>query len=104
MRNLLEDGCTQAANAMQQRKVGATIFHLQVAPGRALSEKSRFLLLFGAKTGFFIRKGTVMVSFFAVGNIARRVAPFPRKKRVAPGCTRNRLPLILAQLKPQPWQ
>jgi hypothetical protein len=63
MRNRLQDGCTQAANAMQQRKVGATIFHLQVAPRRAVSEKTCFLLLFGAKTAFPIRKCTVMVSF-----------------------------------------
>ncbi|MEO9243934.1 hypothetical protein [Pseudomonas inefficax] len=35
---------------MQQRKAGATIFHLQVAPARAFSEKSDFLLLFGAKS------------------------------------------------------
>jgi hypothetical protein len=63
MRNRPQDGCTQAANAMQQRKVGATIFHLQVAPGRAVSEKSSSLLLFGAKTTLSIRKCTVMVSF-----------------------------------------
>jgi hypothetical protein len=63
MRNLLDDGCTQAANAMQQRKVGATIFHLQVAPTRALCEKSYFLLPLGAKTQFFIRKRTVMNAF-----------------------------------------
>jgi hypothetical protein len=48
---------------MQQRKVGATIFHLQVAPARALCEKTHFLLPFGAKTRFFIRKRTVMNSF-----------------------------------------
>ncbi|MGF6392995.1 hypothetical protein [Pseudomonas plecoglossicida] len=43
---------------MQQRKAGATIFHLQVAPGRAFSELMPFLLPFGAKTAFFIRKRT----------------------------------------------
>ncbi|MBA6114194.1 hypothetical protein MXF29_07615 [Pseudomonas sp. NC26] len=47
------DGCTQAAHPMQQRKAGATIFHLQVAPARAFSVNAAFLLPFGAKTGFF---------------------------------------------------
>ncbi|MFJ4441490.1 hypothetical protein ACIPZ8_05270 [Pseudomonas sp. NPDC089422] len=81
---------------MQQRKVGATTFHLPVAPNRAFSEKSLFLLHFGAKTTFLIKKSTVNVSFLAVGNAARRVAPFLHKIRVAPGCTQNHLQLILA--------
>jgi hypothetical protein len=46
-------GCTQVANAMQHRKQGATLFPFQVAPTHAFSVKASFLLLFGAKTGFF---------------------------------------------------
>jgi hypothetical protein len=48
---------------MQQRKLGATIFHLPVAPARAPFEKTCFLLPFGAKTAFLIRKCAVMKSF-----------------------------------------
>ncbi|MFJ2984561.1 MULTISPECIES: hypothetical protein [unclassified Pseudomonas] len=83
-----QDGCTQAAHPMQQRKVGATIFHLQVAPARAISAKASFLLPLGAKTGFFRIKRTENALFQGVDNRAGRVAPFPHKIRVAPGCTR----------------
>ncbi|MFJ4154471.1 hypothetical protein ACIPZF_06620 [Pseudomonas sp. NPDC089752] len=89
------DGCTQTANPMQQHKVGATIFLLQVAPSRAKSGKAVFLLQFGAKTVFFRTKGTEN-DLFVFGDIfIGRVAPHQRKKRVAPGCTRNILQILL---------
>ncbi|WP_322365401.1 hypothetical protein [Pseudomonas sp. Teo4] len=91
-----QDGCTQAAHPMQQRKQGATIFHMQVAPSRAFSGKVDFLLPFGAKPPFFRRKRTINVPFPIVDNPVGRVAPFPVKIRVAPGCTRKRLQILLA--------
>ncbi|MBF8710413.1 hypothetical protein IR016_26860 [Pseudomonas putida] len=62
---------------MQQRKVGATIFDLQVAPLRAISDKSDFLLLFGAKSPLSRIKRTEAAPFKAVEMVAGRVAPFP---------------------------
>ncbi|MFK0313284.1 hypothetical protein ACIQUF_18890 [Pseudomonas sp. NPDC090233] len=59
-----QDGCTQAANPMQQHKVGATIFHLQVAPTHANSDRAAFLLHFGAKTVFFRTKCTENTLFY----------------------------------------
>jgi len=58
MHNRSHGGCTQAANAMQQREAGATIFHRQVAPASAFSDKADFLLLFGAIRPVFRRKRT----------------------------------------------
>ncbi|MBF8786464.1 MULTISPECIES: hypothetical protein [Pseudomonas] len=72
---------------MQQRKAGATIFPLQVAPPRAFSEKSDFLLPFGAKNPFFRIKHTENHPFQDMEMAVGRVAPFPQKIRVAPGCT-----------------
>ncbi|QJQ22713.1 hypothetical protein HG549_23195 [Pseudomonas sp. SK] len=48
---------------MQQREAGATIFHLQVAPASAFSDKARFLLLFGAMRAFFRIKRTEKTPF-----------------------------------------
>jgi hypothetical protein len=87
MRNHSVGGCTQAANAMQQRKEGATIFLLQVAPARAISDKAHFLLLSGAKNRFFRINRTESAPFQGMGIAVGRVAPFTRKIRVAPGCT-----------------
>ncbi|WP_133975826.1 hypothetical protein [Pseudomonas] len=81
---------------MQQRKAGATIFHLQVAPARAFSEKSDFLLLFGAKSLLSRIKRTRNDPFQNMKMAVGRVAPFPSKIRVAPGCTRIVLQLLLA--------
>ncbi|WP_336332997.1 hypothetical protein [Pseudomonas putida] len=72
---------------MQQPKAGATIFHLQVAPARAFSDKAAFLLLFGASSEFFRIKRTENDPFPGVEMAVGRVAPFPRKIQVAPGCT-----------------
>ncbi|MGE8049076.1 hypothetical protein ACQKPT_12350 [Pseudomonas monteilii] len=80
---------------MQQRKAGATIFHLQVAPARAFSDKAAFLLLFGALNRFFRIKSTENVPFHRVEMTVRRVAPFTQKIRVAPGCTRIVLQILL---------
>ncbi|WP_286915263.1 MULTISPECIES: hypothetical protein [unclassified Pseudomonas] len=80
---------------MQQRKVGATIFHLQVAPSRAFSAQVAFLLPFGAISGFFSRKTAAKVSFSPAEKGSRRVAPFTQKIRVAPGCTRIVLQILL---------
>ncbi|MNV83120.1 hypothetical protein D3C71_1769010 [compost metagenome] len=77
MHNRSHGGCTQAANRMQQRKAGATIFHLQVAPSRAFSDKSDFLLLFGAKSPLFRIKLTENAPFQAMEMAVGRVAPFP---------------------------
>jgi len=77
MHNRSHGGCTQAANRMQQRKVGATIFHLQVAPPRANYDKSDFLLLLRAKSPLSRIKRTENDPFKAVEMIAGRVAPFP---------------------------
>ncbi|WP_167659447.1 hypothetical protein [Pseudomonas sp. RIT623] len=76
---------------MQQHESGATIFHLQVAPDPAFSEKTLFLLHFGAKTAFFILKCTKDGHFGCSETPFRRVAPKARKIRVAPGCT----PIVL---------
>ncbi|WJR22299.1 hypothetical protein LU687_026085 [Pseudomonas asiatica] len=62
---------------MQQRKAGATIFHLQVAPSRAFSDKSDFLLLLGAKTSLFRIKRTENDPFPGMEMTVGRVAPFP---------------------------
>ncbi|ELF6203627.1 hypothetical protein RNI54_000382 [Pseudomonas putida] len=96
MRNHSDGGCTQAANAMQQRKEGATIFLLQVAPAGAFFVKANFLLLFGASSQFFRSKRTGNAPFQGVEMSVRRVAPFTQKIRVAPGCTRIVLQLLLA--------
>ncbi|MEW9681262.1 hypothetical protein [Pseudomonas sp. TE50-2] len=86
-----DDGCTQAAHPMQQHESGATIFHLQVAPKPAFSDKTAFLLLFGAKTTFLILKCSKNSHFGGSEIPFRRVAPGARKIRVAPGCT----PIVL---------
>ncbi|WP_140399062.1 hypothetical protein [Pseudomonas sp. SID14000] len=62
---------------MQQRKAGATIFHLQVAPARAFSDKAVFLLLFGAMRPLFRIKRTENTPFQDVKMAVGRVAPFP---------------------------
>jgi hypothetical protein len=89
-------GCTQATNPMQQPKRGATIFLRLVAPTYAFSVIAYFLLLFGAKTAFFRLKRTINNPLLSVGMFAGRVAPFLPKKRVAPGCTRIVLQILLA--------
>ncbi|MGW7772479.1 hypothetical protein ACTWM0_05975 [Pseudomonas machongensis] len=61
---------------MQQHESGATIFHLQVAPGNAFSVKTSFLLLFEANTTLLIRKGSKNDPFRCLASYARRVAPF----------------------------
>ncbi|MBV4489591.1 hypothetical protein [Pseudomonas oryzicola] len=48
---------------MQQREAGATIFHLQVAPAGAFSDKARFLLLLGAMRPVFRIKRTENTPF-----------------------------------------
>jgi hypothetical protein len=96
MHNRSHGGCTQAANPMQQRKAGATIFHLQVAPCRAFFVTAAFLLLFGAKSRFFRIKRTESTPFQGVEMPVGRVAPSSEKIRVAPGCTRIVLQLLLA--------
>ncbi|WP_194789768.1 hypothetical protein [Pseudomonas sp. UFMG81] len=58
-----DDGCTQAAHPMQQRERGATIFHLQVAPGHVFSDRTAFLLLFGANMLLSRRKRTKNLPF-----------------------------------------
>jgi hypothetical protein len=76
---------------MQQPERGATIFHLQVAPARAFSEKTCFLRHFGANIGFNRRKRTKNGLFYPSEISFRRVALWARKIRVAPGCT----PIVL---------
>ncbi|WP_248917692.1 hypothetical protein [Pseudomonas entomophila] len=73
----VHDGCTQAAHPMQQHERGATIFHLLVAPNHVLSDKAPFLLLFGAKTAFYINKCTKKEPFDRSKVPFRRVAPLP---------------------------
>jgi hypothetical protein len=80
---------------MQQHERGATLFHLQVAPRPAFSDKTASLRLFVSKPVVFIRKSTKKVLFHAIEEAVGRVAPTPIKKRVAPGCTRIVLQLIL---------
>jgi hypothetical protein len=53
MRTHIVGGCTQAADAIQQRKSGATIFHCEVAPKYAFSDKASFLLPNGADEALF---------------------------------------------------
>ncbi|MEN8641257.1 hypothetical protein [Pseudomonas sichuanensis] len=91
-----DDGCTQAAHPMQQHERGATTFHLQVAPNPAFSDETVFLLHFGANTTFSITKNTEKDRFRCTETPFRRVAPLPRKIRVAPGCTRIVLQANLA--------
>ncbi|MFV3287379.1 hypothetical protein ACNFBR_01430 [Pseudomonas sp. NY11955] len=75
MHNRSHGGCTQAANPMQQHKAGATIFHLQVAPSRAISAKNDFLLLLGATSRFFRIKRIENTPFQDVEMAVGRVAP-----------------------------
>ncbi|MCO1623552.1 hypothetical protein [Pseudomonas putida] len=95
MHNRSDGGCTQAANAMQQRKEGATIFLLQVAPASAFSDKTHFLLLSGVKNRFFRINHTKKAPFQGTGMAIGRVAPSTQKIQVAPSCTRIVLQLLL---------
>ncbi|MEB6591232.1 MULTISPECIES: hypothetical protein [Pseudomonas] len=81
---------------MQQRQAGATIFHLQVAPAGGFFVKPAFLLLLGAKNLIFRIKRIENAPFQGVEMAVGRVAPFTSKIRVAPGCTRIVLQLLLA--------
>ncbi|XBG33589.1 hypothetical protein ABH853_12775 [Pseudomonas sp. 13.2] len=80
MRNHSDGGCTQAANAMQQRKEGATIFLLQVAPASAFSDKAHFLLLSGVKNRFFRIKHTQNAPFQGMGMAIGRELHLLHKK------------------------
>ncbi|MFV3404613.1 MULTISPECIES: hypothetical protein [Pseudomonas] len=70
-----DDGCTQAANPMQQHEQGATIFHLQVAPRDGFRRKTAFLLPFGANTALLILKRTNNALFDPRPKPFGRVAP-----------------------------
>ncbi|HEN8799907.1 hypothetical protein HP546_11015 [Pseudomonas sp. CM25] len=72
---------------MQQRKDGATLFQLQVAPSATFSDKAAFLLLLGASTAIFRRKSNQNGPFGHMEKSVGRVAPNKRKIPVAPGCT-----------------